>query len=169
MKTLSILLAAICLMAFAGCGSFHFHSSNVWENSNQPTSGGLYRVLTNGTVQALDNNDVINLPSSGGGLTLRYDSPRRYDTRVASVSWLVDGKPISYDGSMYIFNFGNPANGTYEISCITSWAWTGDNQFAGADTIKVIVRTYRDSWFNNLLDSWFNPLLNLWGDSWLNS
>ena len=143
MKALYMLLV-VCLIGIVGCGSYHSHLSYVVENSNKPTGGGLYRVLANNTVQALNNNDVIDWPTSAGDLILRYDSPRRNGTKISSYAWLVDlkptGEPIRY------FISGNPADGDHKISLIVTSAYTGDNQFAGCDTTSITVKTYRDSW-----------------------
>ncbi|PIS40868.1 MAG: hypothetical protein COT26_01025 [Candidatus Kerfeldbacteria bacterium CG08_land_8_20_14_0_20_43_14] len=146
MKTLNILLSlSVCLIGFTGCASFHYHGSYVVENSNQPTGGGLYRVFGGGTVQILNNDNVIDLPTSAGCLDLRYDSPKRSGTHITGILWLVDAKP-RYTEPANFLRYGNPGDGDHIIACIVTWAYAGDNKYAGCDTTSVTAKTWRDSW-----------------------
>lgn len=146
MKTLNIfLLLMVCLITFTGCASYHFHATAIMENSNQSTGGGLFRVFDGGTVEPLKNGAAVNLPTSGGALSLRYDAINHKGGHVAGIDWLVD-KQHKDTNTPNVFIYGNPGDGTHIISCVITWAWAGDNQYAGCDTINITVKTYRDSW-----------------------
>jgi len=147
MKVFVTALVLLGTLAFVSCAPYQYRAGGgVYFSSGATSSGGLVRIYADGTAEPLPpSGKVIDLPISAGYLNLRYDVPYTEGTYRTMEEWFVDSQLRQQtDRNFYGFSYGWEGGGTHRIRLIVYYAYAGDRRSAGADTLEVTVRSWRD-------------------------